>query len=216
MTDLVPVGDEEEIQDRIDGALEAMAPQKAEFLEATVDHLGVWLWEESDGVISQEPKRAVRLGKRRLKRLRKRLTKLERKLPKIVKKRIGKKEFWAHQSSAPDVVLNIKGGAGFKNPYRPTREPLPRLLQDAFGHVLTRLGKTHRRFRLGKARWRKSRTVSGVLDYRGTFQPSEEMTGTLERYADTADELRAALQDMDRLQAEDLRRRAEDLWQVGG
>ncbi len=215
MTDLVPVGDWADVEGRVKQNLEEMGPLKQSFIDATVEHLGSWAWKETERVIELEPARVVKLGKRRLKRLRRRVRKIEKKLPKIVAKRIGKKEFWAHQSSAPEVMLNIKGGAGFKNPYRPTRDPIPRLLSDAFGLVMTRVGRVHRRSKLGKARWRKSKTVSGMFDYRGTFEPSEEMTDSLASYADAADELRAALQELDDQKADTLQQRAEGLWQGG-
>ena len=216
MTDIAPVSDRAGIEERISSLLDDMGPMQQRFLDATVEQLQAWVWKESDLVVETEPQRAVKLGKRRLNRMRKKLRKLERRLPRLVRKRVGKKEFWVHEASAPETVMNIHGGAGFKNPYLPGRSGLPRVLGDAFGYVMTRLGKTHRRFKLGRARWRKSRSVSGMLDYRGTLEPSEEMKDAMSVYAAAADELRAALQELDAVDSEEITSRAKRLWSVGG
>ena len=223
MTDIAPVDDvpedaesesSEPLSIQVGDKLAEMEPLKQSFLDSTSGFLETWIWEETDSIVDEESKRAVRLGPRRLRRLRRKLKRVESRFPKRVKKRLGKKEYWAHQSPTPEALLNASGGSGFINPYRPVKDGLPRAFQDPFKAVLTKVGRVHGKYKLGRPRWRRSRGVAGVLDYRGTVEIAKDMIEALTAYAVAADELRALLKLLEEEKSEETRQNAESLWKV--
>lgn len=92
--------------------------------------------------------------------------------------------------------------------------PIPRAFEQRLRAMASRLGRIHRRAGLGRRRWTRSPTQSGVLLYWEPIEPSDEMREALTAYREAAGELHALLTAHVDEEAQRIQREAESLWQA--
>ena len=85
-------------------------------------------------------------------------------------------------------------------------------LDTPYQRITSRLGKIHRRSRIGRSRWTKSKRETGVLVLQAPLDISSEMEESFISYQIAANGLGVRLKQLDALESEQTKQDAGALW----